>query len=163
MFPFSAFDGYETLVLTIMDILGDLPNEWIPRWESIQQASKSPEPLDPESTSIPTYKNESFPLPISVLVVGSIPVVGCGLAEIYPKNANVGPLTPSPLGANGRRPNPLIYYGTEKFPEETLRILVPVIKGLLTYTRSSRLSASQALQMLEKLKIGEGDGRPVLL
>jgi hypothetical protein len=52
MFPFSAFDGYETLVLTIMDILGDLPKEWIPRWESIQQASKSPEPLDPESTSI---------------------------------------------------------------------------------------------------------------
>ena len=50
MFPFSAFDGYETLVSTIMDILGDLPKEWITRWRSIQKASKSPEPLDTEST-----------------------------------------------------------------------------------------------------------------
>ncbi len=57
MFPFSAFDGYENLVLTIMDILGDLPKEWITRWQTIQQASKSPEPLDPESMAIPTRKN----------------------------------------------------------------------------------------------------------
>ena len=52
MFPFSVFGGYQTLVSTIMDFLGDLPKEWITRWESIQQASNSPEPLDPESTLI---------------------------------------------------------------------------------------------------------------
>ncbi|KAK5332777.1 hypothetical protein LTR98_011114 [Exophiala xenobiotica] len=114
-----------------MDILGDLPKEWIARWQTIQQASKSPVPLDPEN-------------------------VGCALAKIYVNNANVNSLTPLPLGANGRRPNHLIYYGTEEFPEENLRILVPVVKGLLTYKRSSRLSASQALQMLEQSRIQEG-------
>lgn len=56
MFPFSAFDGYGTLVFTMMDILGDLPKEWIARWKSIQQASKSLEPLDSESTLIHTSK-----------------------------------------------------------------------------------------------------------
>ncbi|KAK5189072.1 hypothetical protein LTR96_011406 [Exophiala xenobiotica] len=122
-----------------MDILGDLPKEWIARWQTIQQASKSPVPLDPE-----------------ILMVGTIPDVGCALAKIYVNNANVNSLTPLPLGANGRRPNHLIYYGTEEFPEENLRILVPVVKGLLTYKRSSRLSASQALQMLEQSRIQEG-------
>ncbi len=89
-------------------------------------------------------------------MVGTILVVGCALAEIYPNNVNVNSLTLLPLGANGRRPNPLIYYGTEGFPEETLRILVPVIKGLLTYKRSSRLSASQALQILEQSNNSRG-------
>lgn len=45
-------DGTEMLIMTIMDKLGDLPKEWMPRWRSIQTNSTRPEPLDPDSKRI---------------------------------------------------------------------------------------------------------------
>lgn len=141
MFPFSAMSGYEGLVLCIMDVLGDLPREWITRWETIQKEARErpfdmhPEGLSPEGMSLRYWSPRRHFRHTSLL-------------------------TPLSLGANGRQPNPHIYSGPgeipDKIPKETLRILVPVIKGLLTYKRSDRLTASQALQMLEQLKIQEG-------
>lgn len=67
MFPFSAFGGYDMLVLTIMDILGDLPKEWITRWEGIQQAAEVPEPLDPESTLLHISRIDHSPCNLCAL------------------------------------------------------------------------------------------------
>ncbi|EXJ86465.1 CMGC/SRPK protein kinase [Capronia epimyces CBS 606.96] len=83
MYPFMAMGENRLLVLTMMSILGDLPKEWIPRWESIQQDSDPKLPkLDPESTFIHTRQtNHSFFQVSSGLMVGSIPVAACALAE----------------------------------------------------------------------------------
>lgn len=127
------------LVAQMIDFVGALPTEWQPKWHDILAASNF---VPTKSTSL-----------LKAWFVDPEWVIQMDQSKIYLlKMADKNPSDEADVRADESHLSKLERRLNEKVPEESLKLLLPVIQGLMRFMPSDRISASQALDLVKALR-----------